>query len=87
MSDFEDILKIQRLMQKKIAEEKDTDDTIEVLMIMTDLSAMNQPIQKEQVLIEGSIRGLSESRMDSMIEKLIRERLIFVPRPGWIQRR
>jgi len=86
-SDFDELLKIQKRMQKKIAEEKDTDDTIEIMMIMTELSPMNQRIQKEQLLVEGQIRGISESEMNRMIEKLIRDRLIFIPSPGFLQRR
>ncbi|PLW80546.1 hypothetical protein C0585_02040 [Candidatus Woesearchaeota archaeon] len=86
-SDFDELLKIQQRMQKKIAEEKNTDDTIEIIMIMTELSPGNQRIQKEQLLVEGSIRGFSESYMNAMIERLIRERLIFMPSPGFLQKR
>lgn len=88
MDDFEELLKIQRRMQKKIQEEQEIDDTMDVLMIFNELAPHpDQRIQREQMLIEGSLRGIVESHMNKVIDKLIIDRILMMPSPGWLQRK
>jgi len=86
--DFDEILRIQRQMQKRIAEEKQTDDSVEILMLINEIAPNpSQRIQKEMLLIEGGLHGFSVDYMEKTIDRLIKDRVLFIPAPGYLQRR
>ncbi len=85
---FDELMRIQRRMQKKIEEERQVDNTVDFMMLINEIAPHSgQKIQKEKLLIEGSMRGYTETYINDMINKLIRERMLFMPEPGYVQRR
>ena len=71
----DELMKIQKRMQKKIQEEKEMDDTVDVIMMITELAPVpGDRSAKEQVMIEGSIRGFSAADLEKVNEQSMRSK-------------
>lgn len=85
-NDFEELLKVQRLMASKLAEERSFDVKIKLLGIIESLSnSRKRKIQTEQVILEAEMEGLSESETVRLLDELKRDRLIAEPEEGYIK--
>ena len=88
VDNFEDLLKYQRMMQERIQQEQSEDETIEILTIINELAPHpGQRIQKEMVLVEAGIRGIPSDVAQKLIDQLKKDRVIFEPMVGWLQKR
>lgn len=88
MSDFDELLKIQKRIEKKLKEEKNIDDSIEIIGLFNELAPNpTDRVQKETLVIEAQIRGINTSNIDLIIDKLIKDRFLYVPLHGYLQRR
>ncbi|MBR9675810.1 hypothetical protein GOV05_02270 [Candidatus Woesearchaeota archaeon] len=88
MTDFDEIIRIQRHMQRRLSDEKKMEDTVEVLMVINEVAPdPEQRIHKETVMVEAGIRGYSEGYVEKILDQLIRDNVLFVPAPGYLKRR
>lgn len=86
--EFKELLDIQKRMQKKLKEEHEMDQSLDILTVINEMAPYpDQRIQKEQILHEAEIRGFNSDKTDKIIQKLIRDRVLFEPETGYIQRR
>ena len=87
-NDFDELLDIQRRMQSRLQKEHEMDETIDILSIINEMAPYpDQRLQKEGVLIEAQNRGFPYEETERVIGKLIMDRILFEPSPGYLQRR
>ncbi len=86
--DFEELLESQRMLQSRVAREQEMDETIDILSIINEMAPYpDQRLQKEAVFVEATNRGFSHEITQAVFDKLIKDRVLFEPMPGYIQRR
>ena len=86
--DFDKLVEYQNMIQKNLKTEQVMDRKIELLSIINQLTVGPRNIvQKEQILLEAQDRGFSEEEVDSLLEDLITENIIYESSPGFIKRR
>ncbi|MCD6464511.1 hypothetical protein J7L02_03255 [Candidatus Woesearchaeota archaeon] len=75
--DFEKLLEIQRLMASRIVQEQEQDLKIKILTILGQLTtSKRKKIQKEAIIIEASLQGISEEDVLLILDKLKTEGII-----------
>jgi DNA replicative helicase MCM subunit Mcm2 (Cdc46/Mcm family) len=85
-NDFDDLLRIQRMMASKIMEESNVDSKIKIMNILRDMSgAKNKKIQVEEVIIETQSQGYSENETIRILEELIKDKFIIIPEEGFVK--
>ena len=86
--EFDKLLDMQRKMQSRIAKEQEMDNTIDVLQIINEMAPhADQIIQIEEIFLEAQMRGFPYNETENIIEKLVKDRVLFKPSPGFVQRR
>jgi DNA replicative helicase MCM subunit Mcm2 (Cdc46/Mcm family) len=86
-NEFDELLKIQRMMATRIVEETSVDNKIKLLDIINDLvTPANKKVQVEQVIIEAETQGLTESEVMRLLDELKKDHLIVEPETGFIQK-
>ncbi|MBN2367849.1 hypothetical protein JXC34_02445 [Candidatus Woesearchaeota archaeon] len=86
--DFSKLMEYQNMMQKNIRFEQKISRKIELLTIINHLTAgPKNLVQKEMVIIEANAQGFSEKEIESLIEELIRDNIIYESSPGFLKRR
>lgn len=84
-NDFDDLLKIQRMMASKIMEESTVDSKIKLMDLLRELSGpKNKKLQTEEVLIEAQMNGFGENETLRILEELLKDRFIKSPEEGFI---
>lgn len=85
-TDFEDLMRIQRLMARRVANETETESKIKLMEIINDLvTDKNKKVQKEAVIVEATVRGMTEAEADRILASLKDDHIIEEPRPGFIK--
>lgn len=85
-SDFEELLRTQRMMASKILEENSFDAKIKLLEIIRNMTtSKNKKIHTEAVIYEAQVEGLSEGDILNFIEELKSDNLIIEPEEGFIR--
>ena len=86
--DFDELLESQRMLQSRVVREQEMDETIDILAIINEMAPYpDQRLQKEAVFVEAANRGFSQGITQDVIDKLIKDRILFEPSPGFVQRR
>ena len=86
--DFDKLMEYQNLMQQRLRTEQQVDRKIELLTIINHLTmGPKNLVQKEQIMIEAVSRGFSESEVDTLLDQLIKENIIYESSPGYIKKR
>ncbi|RME53025.1 hypothetical protein D6783_03115 [Candidatus Woesearchaeota archaeon] len=85
MTDFDELMRIQRLMASRIAQEVDTDNTIKLLSIIRDLSPTGKKIPKESVILEARAQGMLDTEVLRLLDQLKRDDMITEPEQGYVQ--
>lgn len=86
--DFEELLDSQRKLQSMVAREQEMTETIDILSIINEMSPYpDQRLQKEALFVEAESRGFSQALTEQVMQKLVKDRVLFEPMPGYIQRR
>lgn len=86
-SDFEDLMRIQRLMASRIASESETDSKIKLMSIINDMvTDKNKKISKEALLVEAEAQGMTEAEVDRVIKALKDDHFIIESEEGFIKR-
>ncbi|AJF61539.1 TPA: hypothetical protein HA239_02795 [Candidatus Woesearchaeota archaeon] len=86
--DFDKLMKYQNMLQNRLRQEEQTDRKIDILSIINRLtSGPKNIVQKEQIVLEASSMGFTEEEIDSLIDTLIEDNIIYVSSPGYIKKR
>lgn len=85
-NDFNDLLKIQRMMASKIMEETTVDSKIKLMDIIREMAGTkNKKLQVEEVIIEANIHGFQENETLQILEQLLTDKYITMPEEGYIK--
>ena len=83
--DFEELLKIQRLMASKLNQESKVDNKIKLLNILRELTKNGKKeVQTERVLIVATEEGLTESEIIRYLHELEQDNLVENTRTGYV---
>lgn len=86
--DFDKLMEYQNLMQQRLRTEQQIDKKIELLTIINHLTmGPKNIVQKEQIIVEAISRGFTEDEVDTLLEQLITENIIYESSPGYIKKR
>ena len=69
-SDFEDLMRIQRMMASRVAQEVEVDNKIKLLDIIRDMPEGKRGIPVEKILVEARIQGLTDSETMRLLDML-----------------
>ncbi|MFT4261042.1 MAG: hypothetical protein ACMXX9_01265 [Candidatus Woesearchaeota archaeon] len=83
-SNFDELLKIQRLAADRLMRETEVDSKIKFLELIRSISTYKK-IQVEQVLVAAYEEGYSEQDSLSLIDDLISDEFLTQPEPGYVQ--
>ena len=84
-AEFEELMRIQRMALRSVTNESETDDKIKLMNIINSLLTGNKKkIQKESIIIEAQLQGMTETDIDRFLELLKRDRMIKEPEPGFV---
>jgi DNA phosphorothioation-dependent restriction protein DptG len=86
--EFDKLMKYQDMVQNRLRKEQNLDRKIDLLSIINQLTAgPKNLVQKEQILVETSARGITFDQANDLLEKLIEERVIIENPKGFIRKR
>ena len=86
-ADFEDLMRIQRMMASRIASETETESKIKLMSIINDLvTDKNKKIHKEAMLVEAEAQGMTEAEVTRVLKSLKDDHFIIEPTEGFIKR-
>lgn len=86
--DFHKLKEYQAMIQTNLRKEQQLDRKIELLTLINQLTVgPKNLVQKEQIIIEAQSRGFSEEEIDTLLNKLIKENIIYESSPGFIKKR
>ena len=86
-ADFEELMRIQRLMARRVASETETESKIKLMSIINDLvTDKNKKVHKEAVLVEAQAQGMTEAEVERVLTTLKNDHMIEEPEPGFIRR-
>ena len=87
-TDFDKLLEYQALLQNSILSESKIDRKIELMSIINQLTAgPGNLVQKEHIILEATSRGFSEDEVDTLIQALVSENIIYESSPGFIKKK
>ncbi len=86
-NDFDEILKIQKMLNETTRLELQDDRLSELMALVNSLIPYNKKIQIEVVFYAGIDKGFSEKEIREVLNKYIKDKLLFQPEIGYIQRR
>jgi len=86
-NDFEELMKIQRLVNSAVLRELEEDKTISLISMVNELTSESQPTQIEIIFVEAQGLGFDEADVLGIIEKMKKDNLIFEPSDGFVQKR
>ena len=86
-ADFEDLMRIQRMMARRVASETETDSKIKLMSIINDLvTDRNKKVHKEAILLEAETQGMTEAEVDRVLKALKDDHFIIEPEEGFVRR-
>ncbi len=85
--DFEEILKIQRMLDDSTRRELQEDRQTELMALVNSLVPFDRKVQLEEIFYAALDKGFTESEIRKVINQYIRDRIFFQPEVGYIQRR
>ncbi|MBN1645850.1 hypothetical protein JW868_02305 [Candidatus Woesearchaeota archaeon] len=85
--DFDDLLRIQRMMASRIVQESSVNNKIKLLDIINNMvTDKNKKVQIENVIIEAMNEGMTERETTDLIDQLKKDHLVYETSPGFLQR-
>jgi len=86
-TEFDELLRIQRMMASRIIQETTVDNKIQLLDLINKLvSDRNRKVQKESIIYEAQAEGFEESEILRLIDELIEDGMIVEPETGYVKR-
>lgn len=83
--DFDEMLRIQRMMSDRVMQEQRTDHKITVLNALQELGASSKPVQVEALLLEIQNQGVSADQALNLLEELRTDHLVSRVQQGYVQ--
>lgn len=74
--DYEELQRIQNFMAKKLAEETEFDKKIIVLKVIQSMLTSKKRVSIEEIIVECSLEGVSETEAYALIEEMKKEGII-----------
>lgn len=88
IKEFEELLDSQNRLQSMVGKEREFEETLDILSIISEMAPYpDQRLHKEAVFVEAENRGFRHELIQKIIEKLIKDRILFEPDIGFIQRK
>jgi len=85
--DFEELMRQQRMMLSSVAAESETDSKIKLMNIINSMiTSRSRKVQKEALIIEAQLEGMSESEIDRVLELIKKDHMIIEDPDGNIRR-
>ena len=85
-NDFDDLLKIQRMMASKIMEESSVDSKIAMMDLLREMAgSKNKRLQVEEIVVESRARGIGEAETIRGLEELLKDKFITSPEDGFVK--
>ncbi len=75
---FEDIVRIQKMMLSRIVQENEVDQKVRVLDIINQVLGSKKSIQLEAIILEAEKNNISEDNLMSILSELEKDKLIFI---------
>ena len=86
-NDFNELLRIQRMMAGRIIQESSVDNKIKLLDLVNKLvTDRNRKVQKETVILEAQAEGFSEEETTRLLDELIEDDMLAEPEAGYVKR-
>ncbi len=86
-NDFDEILKIQRLLNDSMRQELQDDRTSELMALVNSVVPSNKKVQIEVIFYAALEKGFSEGEIRNVINQYIKDGIFFQPEVGYIQRK
>lgn len=84
-AEFEEIMRIQRMALRSVTNESEQDNKIKLMTIINQMiTPKKNKIQKESVLIEAQVEGMTETDIERTLAALKSDRMITEPETGYI---
>ncbi len=85
-SEFDELMRIQRFMASRVAQESEMDAKIKLLELINQMQTDKKGrIHKEKLLVEAQMNGLSENEVLRLLEELKRDHFI-VEEEGYLRK-
>jgi len=85
-SEFDELMRIQRFMASRVAQESEMDAKIKLLELINQMQTDKKGrISKEKLLVEAEMNGLSENEVLRLLEELKRDHFI-VEEEGYLRK-
>ena len=85
--DFAEILRIQRMITDNTRRELQEDRITELMALINSLIPPDKKIQIEYLFYTAMSKGFSEKEIRDVLKKFVRDKIIFQPEVGYVQRR
>ena len=86
-SDFDELMRIQRFMASRIVQESEMDAKIKLLDLINEMHLDKKGrINKEKLLVEAQLQGMSENEVTRLIEELKRDHFIAEEEEGYLRK-
>jgi len=86
-AEFEELMQRQRMALRAVADESETDSKIKLMSIINDMvTDKNKKVQKEAVLIEAQLQGMTETEFDRLLKILKDDHIVIESEPGYLKR-
>jgi DNA replicative helicase MCM subunit Mcm2 (Cdc46/Mcm family) len=85
-TEFDEVMRLQRQMATSMINDFELDSKIKVLTIFEEVSGKKKIAQTEKLLVEAEHQGMTEVEITATIEKLKGDRILFEPKPGYLQK-
>lgn len=86
-NDFDEILKIQRMLNETTRQELQDDRLSELMALINSLIPYDKKIQIEVIFYAGIDKGFAEKEIRDVLNKYIKDKILFQPEVGYVQRR
>ena len=86
-NDFDEILRIQKMLNETTRQELQDDRLSELMALVNSLIPYDKKIQIEVIFYAGIDKGFSEKEIRDVLNQYIKEKVLFQPEVGYVQRR
>lgn len=67
---------IQARLNRSVREEADTEDKLDLIELLRDLTADGSPVPYDEVLVEARMRGMAKASVDRLLTELQRDKMV-----------
>lgn len=86
-NDFDEILRIQRMINDSAREELQDDRLTSLMALINSLIPEQKNVQLEQIFYVAESKGYSEEEIRNVLRNYVKDKILFQPAVGYIRRR